>query len=599
MNGTHVSIAPVQITTTAHNTTTNTTVTVDNYNPYAYDPNFTYLINATDYKNLTSSIRVWTTDQLLSGISAGLLTQTTSTQVNIEAPNITASNISIVASGNIGTLINPVTNQVGFVPGQTLLDGSPAQLALGAAARTDLNFLSVQPGQVTVNFGVNSSGDGTMTLVSAASLVNGASTSNPSWSDVLSQDGVHTLGLAAGQQIFIGGSTQNATENGQYLTILSVSGSVVTFVPGEKIVTETSQTILTAPIIVTTDQSTLGATTTKVNFNSSNNTITLAGGGSWSTLGYAVGQGIFVGSATDPNGNGASYNVSSQNYYRITAINGATLTVQGSLAATESNVTIDLSPITIGAVVNFGNFGSNGTITLADGASWTGYTVGEGIFVGSSSGDLNANGVNFNAGSSNPYYTITQINGSTISVSGNLPVNTGAPLAVVETGATVDLAPVNINVNIHGNSIKYVLISQNKDVAIAPSGTLTASAGGFIFLGSQDTLDLETIVAGTTNNPANARIKTQANIVNVAGAGVANLQGQQLTLEAGQGAIGTSSAPVTVDIVGSFGSLTARALNNIYITAPKRQYSGRRDLFGCGWSLSERSEWLDLRRRRL
>ena len=133
--------------------------------------------------------------------------------------------------------------------------------------------------------------------------------------------------------------------------------------------------------------------------------------------------------------------------------------------------------------------------------------------------------------------------------------------------ATVDLAPVNINVNIHGDTIKYVLISQNKDVAVAPSQKLTASAGGFIFLGSQDTLELNTIVAGTTNDPANARIKTQGSLVNDSG-GAINVQGQQITLEAGQAGIGTLATPVTVNILGANGSLTARAKNDIFINAP-------------------------------
>ena len=34
-------------------------------------------------------------------------------------------------------------------------------------------------------------------------------------------------------------------------------------------------------------------------------TMTLANGGNWEALGYLVGQGIFVGAGSDPNGNGA------------------------------------------------------------------------------------------------------------------------------------------------------------------------------------------------------------------------------------------------------------------------------------------------------
>ena len=63
-----------------------------------------------------------------------------------------------------------------------------------------------------------------------------------------------------------------------------------------------------------------------VSLNNNNNngagTITLANGGTWGALGYAVGQGIYVaGSIT--NGNGAPF--TGRNYYTIAAISGMTL----------------------------------------------------------------------------------------------------------------------------------------------------------------------------------------------------------------------------------------------------------------------------------
>ena len=58
-------------------------------------------------------------------------------------------------------------------------------------------------------------------------------------------------------------------------------------------------------------------------------TITLTNGGTWSALGYTVGQGIFVGSSTDPNGNGRDLQRRGINsYYTIAAINGNVLTLQ-------------------------------------------------------------------------------------------------------------------------------------------------------------------------------------------------------------------------------------------------------------------------------
>ena len=161
----------------------------------------------------------------------------------------------------------------------------------------------------------------------------------------------------------------------------------------------------------------------------------------------------------------------------------------------------------------------------------------------------------------------------------------------------MNVAPVNIDVNLHANQIGDVLISQNKDVAIAAGGKLTATAGGFIFIGSQDTIELNTVVGGTTNNPANVRIKTQGDLLNDAiVAGAINVTGEQIVLEAGQGFIGTgtsSTTAVQVDILGATGSLTcARARQHLYRCAGRR-HSGRRDLFGVGPCLP-RCQRLDL-----
>jgi hypothetical protein len=295
-------------------------------------------------------------------------------------------------------------------------------------------------------------------------------------------------------------------------------------------------------------------------------TITLAGGGSWSSLGYAVGQGIFLGSATDPNANGATLDLNAAKpYYTITAINGAALTVSATLQP-ETGVTLTVAPVTV-AVVNYGIVNGAGTITLANGGSWTGYAVGQAVFVGSTTGDNDANGTNFNTASGNPYYRITAINGPTLTISG-IP-SAFAP----EVGATVTLAPVTVDININASNIGYVLVNQNKDVAVAIGGTLSATAAGYIFIGSQNNIELKQVTAGFGSLPhqpaPNVRIKTQGDLIN-AGGGAINVTGAQIVLEAGEGFIGTgvsSTTAIQVDILTG-GSLTARAQDSIYIDAP-------------------------------
>ncbi len=806
------------------NVTTANGAVIDTYNPNVYDPNFTYLLTSAQKNTLTNSIYVPTVNQLLSGISAGLLETTTSTQLNIEAANITATNIIITAAnGNIGSLINPVTSPVEYVPGQNLQDGSTDQLALASANRTDLNLLQDASISATVNFASSGSGAneiGTMTLSSGTwansglfsadelasptglqLYIGGSANATTTGGDFLTiqsisgstvtfqtgtaitagtnqsvtlelalvpltvnfgstssganQQGTMTLSngdtwadtglftqaeLSNPQnlQLFIGGSTQNASDNtGSYLTVESISadGKTITFKSGQNVYTENSQTILTAVVIGSTDQSTLSGATvpTQVIFGDTGSgpteagTVTLANGGSWLALGYSEGEGIFLGSPSNVNANGASFNTSApayytiasiggtnnsvitlepvagktftpsvstsvaavangalsgaltaadviyssangvdtitlasganwtslagfsgitsgdgifissnfdansngasftgsndytiasingdqititlasnqtftagaivnaspvtisgthgststltaappvttevsfnntgagtitlsyggswaslgysvgggiyiqgtgtngngasftgSDYYTIASINGDELTLQnGQTLTAGTDVTFSFAPVTISASptagattsqeVTFGNSGNNtaGTVTRADGQNWSnfGYTVGNGIFIGTTSSDPNANGTSF-SDSSPSYYTITAINGDVLTVTAAQP-NAEGNTFVVEDNATIEAAPVTIDINPNASAVGMVLVTQDRDVAVAPTGTVTAEAGGFIFLGSQVNLNLNTIVAG-----ADARIKTQGDVVN-------------------------------------------------------------------------------------
>ncbi len=138
---------------------------------------------------------------------------------------------------------------------------------------------------------------------------------------------------------------------------------------------------------------------TAVTFGDSNGagTITLASG-TWASLGYAVGDGIYI-QGTGTNGNGATF--TGNNFYTIAAISngGATLTLQAgeTLTASQTSTTVNLAPVTITSsspltgmlsavptAVAFGYSSSNvATITLASGGSWAalGYTVGQGVYI--------------------------------------------------------------------------------------------------------------------------------------------------------------------------------------------------------------------------
>ncbi len=254
-------------------------------------------------------------------------------------------------------------------------------------------------------------------------------------------------------------------------------------------------------------QPTLGSApaATQVSFGNVANTgtITLTNGGSWAALGYSVGGGIYVQSATDPNGNGATFNAASSNpYYTIAAINGATITLKsGQVLTTESNVILDLAPIvpatflntdpgTLGAApapteVSFGNIGNDSTISLTNGGSWAalGYSVGGVIYIQSAT-DPNGNAATFNTANPNAFYTIAAINGATITLkSGQVLTN--------ESNVTLDLAPVitGVKVDLGGSFTAPNLIVQtgggNDDVEFHPT---TLAADTFIDTGAGDDL---------------------------------------------------------------------------------------------------------------
>ena len=244
---------------------------------------------------------------------------------------------------------------------------------------------------------------------------------------------------------------------------------------------------------------TLGAIPTLVSFGNVNvgqpgeaGTITQVDGESWAALGYAVGEGIYVGSSTNSNTNGASFNPAGLNaYYTIAAIAGATLTLQsGQTLTAEISATLNLSPVTISGLngststltgvssqtktltsiestdpahggddvisgpwiagsvtptaVTFANSGNTNTITLASGTWATaGYKAGEGIYVQGTG--QNGNGATFNGSN---YYTIASITGATLTLKAGETLSNGTALRpVFRWSRRRRLAPATISLS--------------------------------------------------------------------------------------------------------------------------------------------------------
>ncbi|BAS59688.1 hemagglutinin/hemolysin-like protein [Leptolyngbya boryana NIES-2135] len=92
--------------------------------------------------------------------------------------------------------------------------------------------------------------------------------------------------------------------------------------------------------------------------------------------------------------------------------------------------------------------------------------------------------------------------------------------------------------------ISKVVISQKQDVDIDATGEINLTAGGNVFLGSEQDINLDQVKAGSE-----VRIKAAQGIVNVATTGAVNVVGGgDLVLEAGSSSVGSSTAPITIDL---------------------------------------------------
>ena len=105
--------------------------------PDAYDPAFVYVPTAGQLGTIHQGIKVWTEQELLSLVGAGLLKSVTDTQVDDEKPNIVATNVVLDVAGSVGK-----------TSGETpiLLDGheftEAERLAMAAAERADVVYLA-------------------------------------------------------------------------------------------------------------------------------------------------------------------------------------------------------------------------------------------------------------------------------------------------------------------------------------------------------------------------------------------------------------------------------------------------------------------------
>ena len=115
-----------------------------------FDPSYTYTLSMTEAARIEEGIKVWTEDELLSVIGAGMLVPVTSTNTVLEDDNVTAnSDISLTTFGSMGSALAGMEIDTSSKPLQLTDD---EKIALFSAERVDINYLASDFVTTTVNF---------------------------------------------------------------------------------------------------------------------------------------------------------------------------------------------------------------------------------------------------------------------------------------------------------------------------------------------------------------------------------------------------------------------------------------------------------------
>lgn len=285
--------------------------------PDTYSASFAYRAITAEINTLTASIKQWTEEELLYGISAGLMKDVTSTVVNIENPNIVGANVTILTSEAVGmdggtTLIDRTQPNVALTLEQ--------RVALAAAERLDVQFLGGALLTTTVNFNAEAR---TITR-----------TDGGNW---------FTSGFRVGMYVTIDGVGQDRTENATIRTtvfhrIEALSASVLTIAAGSTMVTENARPITIAPVVVDPNfQALAPAQTATASFTAGTETaaptITRTDGGNWITDGFVANQLLRVSGSADNSTTGSLA-------YRIASVTGTVITLSSSARVTTDVATV-------------------------------------------------------------------------------------------------------------------------------------------------------------------------------------------------------------------------------------------------------------------
>lgn len=264
--------------------------------------------------DLSSTIKVWTEDELLRAFGAGLTKSVSDTEVVEEQPNVIGKNVTIETAKSVGNVQGETVIDLGDGSQQKPLT-EEERVALAAAERQDVIFIK----------GYETGRSNAATFLSGAGVT------------FANEGGRGTLTLAggnwpsgmfkAGDLIYVEGSLQNGPSTGNtYFKIDKIVGDKIILVEGQTVTAESA----TGLKVGVAQFASAFIDQAKVSFGNagSNGTIKLATG-AWPAGMFKPGDLIYVGGTTkNETQDNAYFTVKSVSGGTITLADGETLTVE-------------------------------------------------------------------------------------------------------------------------------------------------------------------------------------------------------------------------------------------------------------------------------
>ena len=449
-----------------------------------FDPSYTYTLSMTEAARIEEGIKVWTEDELLSVIGAGMLVPVTSTNTVLEDDNVTAnSDISLTTFGSMGSALAGMEIDTSSKPLQLTDD---EKIALFSAERVDINYLASDFVTTTVNFTHSDSAGDTIVRRDGGSWLSAGFKAG---------DTIRVFESASSKSI-----TRNVSQGGAVLTIASVSANQITLESNDSVISEISKQVRIASVIPDPMATLNYITDLSFTHNETSGDVISRSSGSWIADGFKEGMRFKLSASTN--------NDTAENgFYTIAGItaNSLTLSLAAELVAgSDNNVMlsrgISIDKIYVDQRDDIDVSSQSGSITAI--ANSSGARAEASIFLGSKA-DLNLEEVT----STGTVRIKTQ--GSIINATGDqTTINVAGENVVLEAGqGSIGTQGAQILLDVEANTAitarasgDIYLIETSGDMEV---GTLFSQQGGI-----QLTANQGAVVDALNHDFANVSAKT-------------------------------------------------------------------------------------------